>query len=84
MPLFLDVHETMPEGAGVEDVKGAHEQDLKIQDQYGVKYLKYWVDEKARKIWCLVEAPDADAAAKVHKEAHGLVADTIYQVTEGS
>lgn len=84
MPLFLDVHEKMPEGATVEDVKGAHEQDVKIQDQYGVKYLKYWVDEKARKIWCLVEAPDADAAAKVHKEAHGLLADTIYEVTEGS
>jgi len=84
MPLFMDVHETMPEGAGIADVKGAHEQDLKVQEQYGVKYLKYWVDEKERKIFCLVEAPDAASAARVHKEAHGLVADTIYQVTEGN
>jgi hypothetical protein len=84
MPLFMDVHETMPEGAGLADVAGAHAADLKTQDQYGVKYLKYWVDEKARKIFCLVEAPDAETAARVHKEAHGLVADTIYEVSEGS
>ena len=83
MPLFMDVHESMPEGARLADVAGAHAADLKVQDQYGVKYLKYWVDEKARKIFCLVEAPDAETAARVHKEAHGLVADTIYQVAEG-
>ena len=84
MPLFMDVHETMPEGAGLDDVAGAHAADVKVQDQYGVKYLKYWVDEKARKIFCLVEAPDADTAARVHREAHGLVADNIFEVTEGS
>jgi hypothetical protein len=42
------------------------------------------VDEDSRKIFCLVEAPDAETAHKVHKEAHGLVADKIYQVSEGS
>ena len=84
MPLFMDVHENMPDGAGLKDVAGAHAEDLKVQDQYGVKYLKYWVDEKARKIFCLVEAPDADAAIRVHREAHGLVADNIYEVSEGS
>lgn len=84
MPLFMDVHETMPDGAGLADVAGAHEMDLKTQEQYGVHYLKYWVDEKARKIFCLVDAPDAETARRVHEEAHGLVADKIYEVTEGS
>ena len=84
MPLFMDIHETMPEGAGLADVAGAHAADVKTQDKYGVKYLKYWVDEDSRKIFCLVEAPDAETANKVHKEAHGLVADKIYQVSEGS
>jgi uncharacterized protein DUF4242 len=84
MPLFMDIHETMPDGAGLADVAGAHAADVKTQDKYGVKYLKYWVDEDSRKIFCLVEAPDAETAAKVHKEAHGLVADKIYQVSEGS
>ena len=83
MPLFMDVHETLPEGAKASDVAGAHEADLKIQDEYGVNYLRYWVDEKERKVFCLVEAPSAEAAATVHREAHGLVADQLYEVVEG-
>ena len=35
------------------------------------------------KIFCLVDAPSADLTADVHREAHGLVAQEIYQVTEG-
>jgi hypothetical protein len=42
------------------------------------------VDGKQGKIFCLVEAPNADTAATVHREAHGLVAEEIYQVQEGS
>ena len=84
MPLFMDIHEKLPAGTKAKDVAGAHAADLKTQDRYGVKYLRYWVDEQAGKVFCLVDAPDADAAAKVHKEAHGLVADKIYPVSEGS
>jgi hypothetical protein len=84
MPLFMDVHEQLPEGATAADVAGAHEADLKIQAQYGVSYKSYWVDEANGKVFCLVEAPDADAAIAVHREAHGLVADKIYEVSEGS
>ena len=84
MPLFMDVHQTMPDGAGLADVAQAHAADVATQEKYGVKYHKYWVDEGARKIFCLVEAPDAETAARVHKEAHGLVADEIYKVSEGS
>ncbi|MEX2457535.1 MAG: DUF4242 domain-containing protein [Actinomycetota bacterium] len=83
MPLFMDVHESLPEGATAKDVAQAHMADLATQEKYGVKYLRYWVDEKDGKAFCLVEAPDADAAATVHREAHGLVADKIFQVTEG-
>ena len=84
MPLFMDVHESLPDGATVKDVVGAHRADLKTQGEYGVKYLRYWVDEADGKVFCLVEAPNADAAITVHKEAHGLVADKIYEVVEGS
>ena len=84
MPLFMDVHEKLPEGATAKDVADAHAADVGVQDQYGVKYLKYWVDEQEGKAFCLVEAPNADAAHTVHREAHGLVADRIYLVTEGS
>ena len=84
MPLFMDVHESLPEGAGAAEVAGAHQADLATQEKYGVSYLRYWVDEANGKVFCLVEAPDADAAITVHREAHGLVADKIYPVVEGS
>ena len=83
MPLFMDVHEKLPEGATAADVAGAHEADLKTQEAYGVKYLRYWVDETEGKVFCLVEAPNAEAAHTVHREAHGLVADSIFEVVEG-
>lgn len=83
MPLFMDVHENLP-GATANDVAEAHKKDVEIQDQYGVNYLRYWVDENNGKVFCLVDAPDADAAAAVHKEAHGLLADHLYPVVEGS
>jgi len=82
MPTFMDVH-NMDGGVSVEDVAGAHQADLATQGEYGVNYKRYWVDEQAGKIFCLVDAPDAETAAKVHKEAHGLVADEIYEVSEG-
>jgi Protein of unknown function (DUF4242) len=82
MPLYMDVHSL--DSVSADDVAGAHERDLEVQEAHGVKYLRYWVDEKAGKIFCLVDAPNAEAAATVHREAHGLVADEIYEVTEGS
>jgi hypothetical protein len=83
MPLFMDVH-TIATGVSEADVAGAHERDLAVQEQYGVNYLRYWVDEDAGKIFCLVEANSAEDASTVHREAHGLVADEIYPVTEHS
>jgi Protein of unknown function (DUF4242) len=84
LPLYMDIHESLPEGATGKDVEAAHAADLAKQNQYGVKYHRYWVDEKEGKVFCLVEAPDAQTAATVHREAHGLVADRIYEVQEGS
>jgi hypothetical protein len=83
MPLFMDVH-NLPGEATADDVAKAHMADLQTQSKYDVSYLRYWVNEKQGKIFCLVEAPSDDAAATVHREAHGLVADEIYQVQEGS
>ena len=81
MALFMDMH-TVEGGVAEADVAAAHEADLAHQGEYGVNYLRYWVDEEAGKIFCLVDAPDADAANTVHRKAHGLVADEIYPVTE--
>jgi hypothetical protein len=83
MALFMDVHHHV-EGLTAEAVAGAHERDLEVQQKYGVKYLKYWFDEGTGKVFCLVEAPNKAAAAAVHREAHGLVADEITEVMEGA
>jgi hypothetical protein len=82
MALFMDVHH-ISGGVTVDDVAGAHQADLETQGAHGVEYLRYWVNEQEGKIFCLVEAPDAEAATAVHREAHGLVADEIYPVAEG-
>jgi hypothetical protein len=81
MPLFMDVHK-IAGGVSAADVAKAHEADLATQGAHGVDYRRYWVDEANGTIFCLVEAPSAEAAATVHKEAHGLVADEIFEVTE--
>ena len=81
MALFMDVH-TISGGVAAADVAAAHQADLATQDRYGVRYLRYWVDEGAGKIFCLVDADSAADATRVHLEAHGLVADDVYPVTE--
>lgn len=78
MPLYLDVH-TVP-GATPEDLRKAHEADMAVQSKHGVNYRKYWLNEKCGKVFCLVEAPDAEAAMRVHREAHGLVAEKIIEI----
>jgi class 3 adenylate cyclase len=78
MPLYMDIHEI--HGATPEDVAKAHAADVEVQQKYGVNYLKYWVNESQGKIFCLVDAPNAEAASCVHREAHGLVAEKIIQV----
>ncbi len=82
MPRYMDVHNI--EGVTADAVADAHAEDLKVQGAHDVDYLSYWVDEKAGKVFCLVDAPSAEAAAEVHRKAHGLVADEIYEVAEGS
>jgi hypothetical protein len=83
MPLYMDMH-TIDGGVSLEDVAEAHRKDLEVQGKYGVDYKSYWVDESSGKVFCLVEAPDAETAAHVHAEAHGLVADDIWEVREGA
>lgn len=83
MPLFMDIHH-LDGGVSLDDVVKAHEADLAHQDKYEVKYRRYWVDEDNGTIFCLVEAPSAEAASTVHREAHGLVADAVHLVQEGS
>ena len=82
MPLYMDVHDLGE--VTMDAVAQAHQADLAVQSEHGVDYLRYWVDEQHGKVFCLVDAPSPEAAATVHREAHGLVADDIFPVMEGS
>ena len=83
MTLYMDTHCNV-EGLTAEGVTAAHAKDLEVQNKYGVKYLRYWYDEGTGKVFCLCEAPSKEAAAAVHREAHGGVADEITEVREGT
>jgi hypothetical protein len=83
MPLFMDVHDHI-EGLTAAAVAKAHEADLATQAKYNVKVLRYWFDEGTGKVFCLIDAPSKEAAIAVHREAHGLVADSVVEVVEGA
>ncbi len=55
-----------------------------MQGKHSVQYLKYWFNEQTGRVYCLVDAPSKEAAEAVHREAHGLLADEITEVEEGS
>lgn len=80
MPLYMDVHRNVD--ATVEEVEEAHELDLETQDEYGVEYRRYWVDEGSGTVFCLFEGPGKEAGTRVREEAHGLTADEIFAVEE--
>lgn len=82
MALYMDVH-TIPGGVSTEAAAQAHAADLRTQHKHGAQFLRYWVNEPEGKVFCLIDAPSADAATAVHKEAHGLLADDIFLVSEG-
>ncbi len=82
MPTYMDMHD-IP-GVTAEAAAGAHEADVKVQGKYGVNYTHYWVDVTEGKVFCLVEAPDRETATRVHREAHGLEAHTLFEVKQGA
>jgi len=83
MALYMDIHKHV-NGLTPEAVAEAHRKDLKVQEKHGVKFLQYWYNEGEGTVFCLCEAPNKEAANAVHREAHGLVADEIIEVREGS
>jgi hypothetical protein len=83
LELFMDVHKVGAGKVTAEDVARAHEKDLAVEDEYGVHFINYWVDPRSGDIFCLSEAPSAEAVLETHRKAHGLVSDEIAAVTQG-
>ena len=82
--LYIDVHQLQPGKVKFEDVAKAHAKDLAVEDKYGVKFLKYWVNEDKGLVYCLSSTSDTNAIKKTHGEAHGLLPDHIYKVSDGA
>ena len=75
MPIFMDRHDLT--GMSAEDLAQAHQMDLEIQDEFGVKFMTYWFDEVRKTAFCLVQAPNKQALQDMHNEAHGAVAERV-------
>lgn len=82
MPLYMDIHRSV-EGITREKLNEAHANDVEVQGKHGVLFVNYWYSEQEGAIFCLCEAPNKEAAAAVHREAHGGEADEIIEVKQG-
>jgi len=80
--LFMDVHEL--DAVTADAVAEAHREDLAVQGEYDVNFIRYWVDEKNAKVYCLSQAKDAASISKAHEQAHGLVPQNVYEVDGGT
>ena len=78
MPEFMDVHTTM-QGVTSEALAEAHNADLAIQGEEGVNFKHAWADPASGMVFCLSEAPSAEAVQRIHERA-GHPADNIYEV----
>jgi len=79
MPQFMDVHKSM-RGVTSEQLAAAHQADLDIQGEEGVDFKQAWADPNTGHVFCLSEAPDAEAVQRVHERA-GHRADEVHEIT---
>lgn len=79
MAQFMDVHTSMV-GVTPEALQAAHQADLDIQDDEGVDFRQAWADPNTGHVFCLSEAPSAEAVQRIHERA-GHPYDEIHEVT---
>lgn len=82
MPLFMDTHRKI-DGLTAAALADAHKMDLAVQEGHDVEFLQYWFNQESGRVYCLVQAPTAEAARAVHREAHGFMPDEIVEVRTG-
>jgi len=81
--LYIDVHHIGAGKVAYDGVAQAHQKDLAVEDKYGVKFIKFWVDSAKGDVYCLSSAPDSESIVKTHAEAHGLLPANVYPVSAG-
>jgi class 3 adenylate cyclase len=78
MPLFMDRH--FVEGSTWRTLETAHEKDMALQDEYGVRMVTYWFDEDRHTAFCLAEADSREALVGLHEHAHGDIPSEVLEV----
>lgn len=78
----MDIHRVDSDTFSAEDVIKAHMEDLSVQDRFGVKQLKYWVNVPAKTLFCLMEGPNKESCNAVHEQSHGQTACNIIEVND--
>lgn len=78
MAKFMDVHQNMV-GVTAEQLKEAHNADLAIESDENVHFEQAWADPESGVVYCLSEAPSADAVQRIHERA-GHPANEIHPV----
>lgn len=64
MPLYMDIHRF--ENVTHDIVEKCHLTDVEAAERYRVRYLKYWYNQPDGHVFCLIEAPDREAAIACH------------------
>jgi class 3 adenylate cyclase len=79
LALFMDRHH-FDDAATWEEIKLAHDKDLALQDQFGVKMLTYWYDEARHSGFCLGETDNKEDLVRLHEQAHGSIPNEVIEV----
>jgi hypothetical protein len=78
MTKFMDVHHNM-KGITADQLRAAHKADLDIEEDESVHFERAWADPQSGTVYCLSEAPSAEAVQRIHERA-GHKADEIHPV----
>ncbi|RKN82288.1 AraC family transcriptional regulator [Ulvibacterium marinum] len=82
MPLFMDIHIVEDDAFNVIAAREAHHDDLAVQDRYGVRNIKYFLNLPEKKVFCLMEAADKKACVDMHLSAHGIGPCNVIEVSD--
>ncbi|MEU8754204.1 SCO4226 family nickel-binding protein [Streptomyces chartreusis] len=78
MPQFMDVHHGM-KGITADQLMQAVRANVAIEKEEGVHFEKAWADPESGTIYCLSEAPTAEAVRRIHERA-GQLTDEVHPV----
>src|SRR3954470_2706117 len=81
--LYIDVHHWTAAKSIAKQWQPASKRPA-VEKKYRMDFIKYWLDEAKGDIYCLSSSPNAEAIRETHGEAHGLLPNSTYEVTEGT